>query len=121
MDFIDINDIKTEDHKRLDRKVICNVCSTMGEKYYIEKVMMKYNPETNIYRCTKCPNTISGKKIESILYFNNKEFMYEPEPERKEQKLIVRFAGLDENDEAPEVDLVDFSTTTPPQEQESAF
>ncbi len=106
--FIDANDLKSEneDGERKDRKVICNICSTMGEKFYIHKVNMKFNPQANVYNCPQCNTKVSGKVIENIIYFQNRDFIYEPEKIKKEQGVIVGFGGLNEYGEKPEVDII---------------
>lgn len=109
--FIDNNDLKVEnDGIRKDRKVICDICSVMGEKYYIHKVDMTFDAENNVYSCPRCSNKVSGKVIENVLYFNNKDLIYEPDKAQKEQVNIIEFAGLDENDKVPDIELTNLDS-----------
>ena len=110
MDFVDIKDVGTysgTEGRRLDRKVICDICSTMSDNLYVNKLTFTFDREKNIYYCTHgCKQVISGLVVERMLYFNKKDFIYEPEIEKKEATLKIKFAGLDENDEVPEHEFV---------------
>lgn len=115
--FIDKNDLRpkhNESNPRKDRKVICDICSVMEDKYYIHTVVMNFNPKTNVYSCPTCKNKVSGQVIENVIYFNNKDFIYEP---RKEEGKIIRMAGLGDDDKIPEIELISLDdSTNQPQE-----
>lgn len=119
--FIDNNDIHPENTSgiRKDRKVICEICSTMGEKYHIEKVTMKFDAQANVYSCPRCLQKVSGKVIENDIYFNNKDFIHEPAKLEKEQGNIIEFGGLNENDEMPEFEFANLDSES--EDPQSAF
>ena len=119
--FIDKNDLRpkpNDDNPRKDRKVICELCSVMQDKLYIHTVTMNFNPKANVYICPnyeRCKNKVSGKVIENIIYFNNKDFIYEP---KKEEGKVVRMAGLGDDDKIPPVEIVNLESTNDHQYQE---
>lgn len=109
MDFIDLQTVtknKNENNRYIDRKVICQICSVLKENFYLEKITMKFDHETNVYSCPQCKQKISGLTIEKLIFFNNRDFIYEPDSEKNEATLQVKFGGLGEDDEIPEKEFV---------------
>lgn len=108
MEFIDKNDIikDIKEGQFIDRKVICELCSTVQEGFYVDKVTMNFNHHNNLYTCPKCGYKVSGAYIEKIIYFQNKEFIYESNDDNKNQlKKRMKFAGYVEGEEPPEVEV----------------
>ncbi len=123
MDFINIRECVSgynDNGEYIDRKVICEICSTISgdDNLYMHKVTMNFNPKTNVYECPNyeiCKQRISGKVIETLIYFNNRDFIYDPEIEQKQATKKVKFAGLNEDGEIPQQDFVslDFESQDP--------
>jgi hypothetical protein len=112
--FIDQNDLSIENSEgyvRKNRRVICDICSVMGDKFYIHKQLMDFDAIGNVYSCPQCGEKISGKVVESKIYFKDKRFLYnEPEKIKQEQSLVIEFGGLDENDKAPDIDITNLDS-----------
>lgn len=112
MDFIDIGTViknRASDNTFIDRKVICQICSVLKDDFYLEKVTMNFDHKENIYSCPQCPQKISGETIEKLIFFNNRDFIYEPDSEKNEATLQVKFGGLGEDDDIPEKEFVSLS------------
>lgn len=111
--FIDNNDLRIENEGQLrkSRRVICDICSVMGDKFYIHKQIMDFDALANVYHCPQCGEKISGKVVESKIYFKDKRFLYnEPEKMKQEQYIDIEFGGLDENDKAPDIEITNLDS-----------
>lgn len=74
---------------------------------------MNFDHKTNIYTCPNfgktCKQKVAGDTVEKLIFFNNRDFIYEPESEKNEATLAVKFGGLGEDDDIPEKEFVSLS------------
>lgn len=113
MDFIDLGSIQkehTNQGRYINRRVICEICSVVKDNYYMEKVIMNFDYDQNVYTCPNykiCHQKVSGVDVEKIIYFNNRDFIYEPtEDEKAQVALKIKLGGVDEDGNVPESDFV---------------
>lgn len=111
--FIDKNDLKPTNRKNgfINRKVICEICSTVQDDSYVRKVTMNFNFNTNVYQCPECKQKVSGLEVEKNIYFNNKAIMVDPKEQAKnEETLKIKMAGFSDETEYKEPEIVDLTS-----------